>query len=520
MSVSQTLDDILKSFNALPDTEQHKVKELAHQLRDGRRWLPNPGPQTEAYFSEADELFYGGGAGGGKSALLCGLAINEHQNVLILRRVGKNLRGIKRELRTILGSYDGLNDQAGIWRHSKGVIDLGHCEHEGNKEDYQGVPHDLKGFDEITQFTESQYTYIIGWNRSADPNQRCRVICTGNPPTNAEGQWVTKRWGPWLSPTHPNPAKPGELRWFTTIDGEDVEVTPDYRGPKGEKPRSRTFIPALLEDNPDLADTGYASVIEAMPEPLRTMMREGRFDVASQDAAFQVIPTAWVLAAQARWTENAPDKLGMTVLSHDVALGGGDANTYARRHGYWYDKVVSERLSGMVDPINLAARTVMLMRDGCEVVIDMGGGYGSGVYSHLKNNVSGIILHAHNGSNESKKRTRDGKLKFANKRAEVYWKFREALEPNLGEPVALPPDAELLADLTAATWKLGPRGIQIEAKEDIKKRIGRSPDKGDAVVNAWSYGETAVVTRIKTASAEARGGAPKVNRGHAGMKRR
>lgn len=497
MGASQTLDDILKSFNALPDGDQHKILESAHQLRDGRKWLPNPGPQTDAYFCLADELFYGGGAGGGKSALLCGLAVNEHQNVLILRRVGKNLRGIKRELRAILGSYDGLNDQAGIWRHSKGVIDLGHCEHEANKEDYQGVPHDLKGFDEITQFSESQYTYVIGWNRSADPKQRCRVIATGNPPTSAEGQWVTKRWRAWLDPSHPNRAQPGELRWYTTIEGDDIEVTPDYIGPKGEKPRSRTFIPALLEDNPDLADTGYASVIEAMPEPLRTMMREGRFDVASQDNAFQVIPSQWILQAQARWTPKPPDNLGMTILSHDVALGGGDANAYARRHGAWFDVVIKELHKGAIDPIDLAARVVALMRDGCEVVIDMGGGYGSGVYSHLKNNVAGVTLHAHNGSNESMKRTRDKKLKFANKRSEVWWMFREALEPNLGEPVALPVDAELLADLAAPTWKLTPRGIQLESKEDIKKRIGRSPDKGDAVVNAWSYGKTAVMARIQ-----------------------
>jgi len=518
MGAASTLDDILKSFNALPEEKQASLLSAAHQLRDGRAWLPNPGPQTEAYFSEADELFYGGGAGGGKSALLCGVAVNEHQNALILRRVGKNLKGIKRELRAILGSYDGFSDQAGIWRHANGVIDLGHCEHESNKEDYQGVPHDLKGFDEITQFSESQYTYVIGWNRSADPKQRCRVIVTGNPPTTTEGQWVIKRWAAWLSPTHPNPAKPGELRWYTTIDGEDVEVTPDYLGPKGERPRSRTFIPALLEDNPDLAETQYASVIEAMPEPLRTMMREGRFDVAASDAAFQVIPTNWILQAQARWSPQPPQGVGMTVLSHDVALGGGDANTRARRHGHWYDMVLSEKAKGAIDPIDLATGNIALMRDGCGIVIDMGGGYGSGVYSHLKNNVQGLTLYAHNGSEASNKRTRDGKLKFANKRSEVHWKFREALEPNLGEPVALPPDPELLADLAAPTWKLTPRGILIEPKEDIKKRLGRSPDKGDSVVNAWSYGETAVAARIRVASNP--GGRPSVNLGHASMKKR
>lgn len=518
MSVGQTLDDILARYEALPAKAQEQVLAAAHTAAEGRRKMPNPGPQTEAYFSKADELFYGGGAGGGKSFLLCLLAINEHKNSLILRRISKNLRGIKRELQGILGSSDGLNDQAGTWKHARGVIDLGHCEHEGDKENYQGVPHDLKGFDEITQFSESQYTYVIGWNRSADPNQRCRVVVTGNPPTNAEGQWVIKRWGPWLNPTHPNPAKPGELRWFTTIDGEDVEVTHDYVGPKGERPRSRTFIPALLEDNPDLADTGYAATIEAMPEPLRTMMREGKFDVAASDNEWQVIPSQWVLAAQSRWSAQRPEGVGMSCLAHDVALGGGDANAYARRYGHWYDEIVSERQKGRIDPIDLAARDTMLVRDGAPIVIDMGGGFGSGVYSHLKNNVSGLTLHAFNGADKSSRRTRDKKLSFVNKRAEAYWRFREALEPNLGEPVALPPDPELLADLAAPTWRLTPRGIQIESKEDIKKRIGRSPDKGDAVVMAWLYGESSVEARIRVASSHR--GQPKAVLGHSSAKQR
>src|SRR4051794_10162955 len=83
--------------------------------------------------------------------------------------------------------------------------------------------------------------------------QRCRVIVASNPPPTAEGLWVVKYWGPWLDTTHPNPAKPGELRWFTTVAGEDREV--DGPGPHvidGEAvyARSRTFIRATLSDNP------------------------------------------------------------------------------------------------------------------------------------------------------------------------------------------------------------------------------------------------------------------------------
>src|SRR5205085_1292975 len=75
-------------------------------------------------------------------------------------------------------------------------------------------------------------------------------------------------------------------------------------------------------------------------------------------------------------------------------------------------------------------------------------------------------------------------LGFVNQRAEWWWKLREALDPDSGQELALPPDPELKSDLCAPRWKNTARGIQVESKEDLHKRIGRSPDAGDAVVYA------------------------------------
>jgi hypothetical protein len=67
-------------------------------------------------------------------------------------------------------------------------------------------------------------------------------------------------------------------------------------------------------------------------------------------------------------------------------------------------------------------------------------------------------------------------------RSAMYWKFREALDPENGDNLALPPDQELLADLTAAHFEVRASGIHIEPKNpDIKKRLGRSPDCADAI---------------------------------------
>lgn len=515
-----SLDDVLKRINSLADDERKKLEKEALDATADMAWVPNPGPQTDAYFSQADETFYGGGAGGGKTALLCGTAVTAHHRSIIFRREYPQIKGLVDECAGILGSRAGYNSQDKVWKLPKDrELEFGAVQHEDDKEKYQGRAHDLCAFDEITHFTESQYRFLIGWNRSVKAGQRSRVIAAGNPPFTAEGAWVIKYWAPWLDKTHPNPAKPGELRWFTTISGEDVEV--DGPGPYiiNDRPvtaRSRTFIPAQLEDNPDLMDTGYAAVIEAMPEPLRTMMRTGRFDVSQADDQFQVIPTAWVLAAQERWTANGGAAYAMTAVGVDVAQGGIDNTVLAPRYGGWYAPLIVEKGINTPDGSSVASLVVKHRRGNAAIIIDVGGGYGGSAMERMKDN--GLSVSPYNGANASTAKTKDGQLNFVNKRAEVYWKFREELDPDQegGSVVCLPPDAELRADLCAPRWKLTPRGIQIEEKADIKKRIGRSPDRGDAVVMALSEGNKAVareVRRNRTANKQTT-----ANRGYSAIK--
>jgi hypothetical protein len=94
------------------------------------------------------------------------------------------------------------------------------------------------------------------------------------------------------------------------------------------------------------------------------------------------------------------------------------------------------------------------------------------------------------GSAESHKRL--NKLHpFHNKRAEAYFKLAEALSPDQpgGSVVQLPNDAALKADLCSVRFKITPRGtVLLESKDEIRKRIGRSPDRADAVVLAWYAG--------------------------------
>jgi hypothetical protein len=515
------LDEITARLTRLPEKDRKEITKLALAHTAKMAWVPNAGPQTDCYFCPADETFYGGQAGGGKTDLGIGLALTQHKRSLILRRINKDALKIVPRIEQILGDRDGYNGQLQRWRLGDRQIDIAGCEQESDKQRFKGDPHDLIIFDEGTDFLESQYRFIIGWNRSTDPEQRCRILVTSNPPTTSEGLWVIKYWAPWLDRTHPNPAKPGELRWFTTIGGEETEV--DGPGPHvipGEpvpvKARSRTYIPASLSDNPDLAKTDYASVLAGLPEELRRAYRDGDFSAGLKDAQWQLIPTAWIEAAQARWKPDGHKDFTMTAMGFDPAGGGADSAELCWRHGGWYAPFVSAKGEETADGSSAAATIIRYRRDSAAVVVDVGGGYGGAVTLRLKDN--SIDHRAFNGASGSTARTKDGQLRFANKRAEAWWRFREELNPDQegGSAICLPPDPELKADLAAPTYEVGTRGILIESKEDIRKRLGRSTNKGDSAVMCLSEGNAAVrknlgrVINLQTVS----------NRGYEHMKRR
>lgn len=490
----------LAAFWALPTVEQLKLLEseirglpedrqiqLARAL-PRRPFTPLPGPQTRALNSEADELLYGGAAGGGKSALLVGCAALNHQQALILRRQSTELDGLVAEVHGMLGRdgwrYEGTN--GGTHTKDGRVIRLGGCREPDDWGAYAGRARDYLGLDEAGEFLEDQVASLIGWLRSTDPNQRCRVVMASNPPRSDEGQWLIEWYAPWLDPGFAKPAKPGELRWFIRVDSKTRWVDgPGEYTVEGETytARSRTFIPALLEDNAFLARTSYRATLQSLREPLRSQLLKGDFLAGRQDDAWQVIPSAWIAEAQKRWTERPPANVPMTAIGVDVAQGGSDQTCLAPRHASWFAPLKVHEGIDTKDGPSVAALVFALMRDGCGIAIDLGGGWGGSAYDHLTGQdiaVDGVVP-----SEGSNIKTRDGMLGFANRRAELWWKFAEALDPNSGEDIALPPDQALAADLATPRWKLSSQGIRVELKEDIRKRLGRSPDRGDAVVMSW-----------------------------------
>lgn len=485
MSKAPSTAEMLEMVKAMPADLKRELDKLL--LADGAPiWVPQDGPQLSAYNSPADIVFYGGSAGGGKTDLLLGLSLTSQEHSIIFRREAVQLVGIEERMAKIIGTRKGYNSQDGVWRlPGKRILELGSVKDAGDWIKYQGRPHDAKLFDEICHFTEMQFRTLIGWLRTDNPKVRQRVVCAGNPPTEPEGEWVKRFWAPWLDPNHGNPAKPGELRWyFTNEKGEDQETDgpePVMMGGELVKPQSRTFIPSSVDDNLFLAATGYKAKLQALPEPLRSQMLRGDFNAGAADPAWQLIPTEWVKAAQARWKPR--DAKGqMTALGFDPARGGIDKSSAAPRYGNWFDHLVT--VPGIVtnDGPKAAGFVVPLVRNGACICVD-GIGIGSSALDFLVG--LNLLVLSVVGSNSSELMDKAGQLRFRNKRAEMYWRMREALDPLNPDPVSLPPDPELAADLCAVRYKVVTMGqkaaIQVRSKDEIREALGRSPDKGDCV---------------------------------------
>lgn len=450
------------------------------------------------------------------SDLLIGAALTQHRRSLLLREYSKDAKVMAERAAEIRGDREGFAmSPTPSYRDEERGIDFGGCRDTSEMQRHKGVPYDLFGFDEITDFSEVVFRFIKTWNRTTTPGQRCRVICTGNPPTDADGAWIIEYWGPWLDPRHPNPAAPGELRWYAVSeDGKsDIEVDgpgPHLIGGREVYARSRTYIPAALEDNPDLTRDGqYRRVLDSLSGVFRAAYRDGNFAAAMSDQDDQVIPTWWVMEAQKRWTSRPEHGVPMSALGVDVAQGGADSNIIAARYDGWFAELIE--IPGEMTPVgtDVAPHIIAARKNGAAVVVDCGGGYGGSVVKTLRENEIEAI--AYKGSEGSTGRSRDGNnLKFANKRAEVVWRFREALDPDqpFGSPIALPPNRYLAAELCAHTFSVGPTGIKIGPAEALKEKLGRSPDHAVAVMLAWHAGERNIAYLYSGAGPSAEDGIP------------
>jgi phage terminase large subunit len=203
---------------------------------------------------------------------------------------------------------------------------------------------------------------------------------------------------------------------------------------------------------------------------------KGDFPTEGEDT---LIPLAWIEAAMERWEdtpETDPVELGV-----DVARFGSDKTVIAPRKGR---KVLPLEVYAKQDTMETAGKSIIAYRrEGASIIKVDVIGLGGGVVDRIAEQgfpVAGINVAE--AANEPER--------FPDLRSELWWNLREQLDPNPlanPDPIALPPDDDLLADLSGIKYKNDSRGrTRVEAKDDMKKRLGRSPDRGDAVVLAFA----------------------------------
>ena len=181
------------------------------------------------------------------------------------------------------------------------------------------------------------------------------------------------------------------------------------------------------------------------------------------------------------------------VLGCDIAAGGDAQTVVAVRVGWEVTKLHAWREADTMETVTRIVSIAAAIHPTL-IVIDATG-VGAGPFDRLRE--LGLPMFGFNGGEGTDATDASGAIRFLNKRAHAWWHLRELLHPMNPTPVTLPNDPELLRDLVAPRYSTEAQGgrLRLEKKTEVAKRIGRSPDKGDAVVLAfydqdWSVFET------------------------------
>jgi hypothetical protein len=267
--------------------------------------------QAIAHGSFADELLYGGAAGGGKSRFARAEAVAECLEVpglagIIFRRtfpdlaraggvIPKLLEEVPREL----GSYNAGDHR---WTfHNGSTLELAHLGRDADVTKYQGAEYQLIVWEEATHFTAYQYDYLKSRLRAsgrvaeelARLGRRPRVILTANP-GGVGHAWVKARF---IDPV------PAGRKWRPAPTDDEPS------------PGTRLFIPAKVADNPSV-DEGYVRRLDNLEDDLRRALRDGDWNVY-QGQRFR----AWRTAVHVIEPEELP--LGLGGITRAVGVDYG-----------------------------------------------------------------------------------------------------------------------------------------------------------------------------------------------------
>jgi len=247
---------------------------------------PNEGPQTEFLAASEREVLYGGAAGGGKSyAMLADpLRYMGHSSFsgLLLRHTTEELRELifkSQELYPQIWPGIKWSERKMQWVAPSGArLWMSYLDRDDDAARYQGLAFSWIGFDELTQWaTPFAWNYMRSRLRSTAPDLPIYMRATTNPGGRGHG-WVKKMFI--------DPAVPNKAFNATDIETGKQMLYPEGHSKQGDALFKRKFIPAILADNPYLAESGdYEAMLLSLPEQQRRQLLNGDWDI-KEGAAF------------------------------------------------------------------------------------------------------------------------------------------------------------------------------------------------------------------------------------------
>ena len=366
----------------------------------------------------------------------------------------------------------------------------------------------------------------------------CRVLLIGNPTDPASyfaeackpgSKYHVIRIDILRSPLFTRKAIEGRLPLTQALmEAEGVPYSTETVPPSVKGLTPPTWVEECLQDWCSLDPVALAQLEpEERREEVRAAAAGSQVFTARVRALFPetdanaVIPLHWVEAAMVRWEdwkagdpargiEPEAEPAGRRVVGVDVAREGGDSTALAIRQGHVVQRVLVYQKE---DTMQTVARVrPWLDHPQAMSVVDTIG-VGAGVYDRLRQLHTQKKIHGTSvgfvASAQSHRTDRTGKYRFRNDRMAAWWNMRELIDPALGSKICLPRSDSLMAQLTTPKWWLldGSPTIIVETKDDLRKRLKRSPDEADAVVMAfWFTGAPPVSADVPAGQPIAYGG--------------
>lgn len=351
--------------------------------------LPDPqaGIQADFYNSDADIVFFGGAAGGGKTfGLLLDFAKPEYlatpgYNAVIFRRTVPDITnegGIWDTSNSLYPTIGGISNSTKLsWTFPEALarIRFAQLQHAKTVYSWKSAQVARMGFEELTEFLENQFFYMISRNRSSC-GVKPQIRATMNPDADS---WVAKfiEWW-WDQDTGiAIPERSGVIRYFYRYDnqtfwgdtkeeimdrfGEDItEVTEKINAATleiGGDPiapedliKSFTFIKADVYDNPELLKVNpeYLANLMALHPVERARLLGGNWKTKFETGT--VFDRTW-------FTVIAPvyAKVGRTVRFWDIAA---TAKEMAKNSTYYTAGVKMTKFSDTYTVLDAVARQV------------------------------------------------------------------------------------------------------------------------------------------------------------------